>query len=235
MNNDLFGKALLDYQNGNATENIKTFSSVSGEDVFLLPYLFRNFDEMPVVERKALELASGKILDIGCGAGSHSLYLQKTTKNITAIDTSAGAIKTCKLRGVNEVFQQDIWNITDKHFDTLLLLMNGIGICGKLQFLPKFLNHLKYLLTKKGQIILDSTDLIYLYQDKTGDVFIDDDIDYYGEVTYTMSYNNTTAEPFNWLFVDFNTLNHFATNQGLKCELIFQGYHYDYLAKLTFN
>jgi len=50
-----------------------------------------------------------------------------------------------------------------------------------------------------------------------------------------MSYKNITADPFNWLFVDFNTLKHYANNQGLKCELIFKGYHYDYLAKLTFN
>ena len=70
---DIFGNALLDYQNGHYTEDIITFSSLDEKDVIPLPYLFRDFDTMPLLEQKALELCNGEILDIGCGAGSHSL------------------------------------------------------------------------------------------------------------------------------------------------------------------
>ena len=66
----------MDYHHGNYTEDIKTYSSLDEEDVIPLPYLFRDFDEMPKLEQKALELAHGKVLDIGCGAGNHTLYLQ---------------------------------------------------------------------------------------------------------------------------------------------------------------
>ena len=141
--NDLYGKALLDYQNQGFTENIKTYSTIAGEDIYPLPYLFRDYNEMPKIEKKALQLAKGKILDIGCGAGSHSLYLQNKEKDILAIDISKGAIETCKLRGVNNAQVQNIWELKEQKFNTILLLMNGAGMCGKLNKLSDFLNHLR--------------------------------------------------------------------------------------------
>ncbi len=97
---DIFGKALLDYQKGNYIEDIKTISSLDEEDIIPVPYLFRNYEEMPVIEQKALQLCRGSVLDIGCGAGSHSLYLQEKEFQVTALDSSQGAIETCKQRRV---------------------------------------------------------------------------------------------------------------------------------------
>jgi len=97
---DLFGRALLDYHNGNYTEDLITWTTISEEDKLPLSYLFRDFKNMPLIEQKALNLAKGKVLDIGCGAGSHSLYLQKKGMAITALDSSMGAITVCKKRGV---------------------------------------------------------------------------------------------------------------------------------------
>ncbi|MEE9348447.1 MAG: methyltransferase domain-containing protein [Flavobacteriaceae bacterium] len=233
--NDIYGKALLDFQNKNYTEDIKTFSSIAGEDVYPLPYLFRSFKEMPKIEQKALQLSKGKILDIGCGAGSHSLHLQKTNKSILSIDISKGAIETCKLRGLKNAKVQDIWALKNKQFDTILLLMNGAGLCGKLNKLTDFLLHLKTLLSPNGQILLDSSDVIYMFEDDDGNHIIDANTDYYGETTFKMSYKKNEGNIFNWLFIDFNNLQRAALFCDLQCELIFEGNHYDYLAKISFS
>ncbi len=231
---DIYGQALLDYQNNGFTEDIKTFSTLGGEDVYPLPYLFRDFTEMPAIEKKALQLAKGKILDIGCGAGSHSLYLQNKKLDVHAIDISKGAIKTCKLRGISKANKQSIWDVKNKKYDTILLLMNGAGMCGKLNKLADFLSHLKTLLNKNGQILLDSSDVIYMFEDEEGNYIMDNETEYYGETQFTMQYNNTKGTPFNWLYIDFENLKQAATFCGLQCELILQGNHYDYLAKITF-
>ena len=232
---DIYGIALLEYQTNGFSENIETYSSIAGEDVYPLPYLFRAYDEMPKLEQEALKLAKGKILDVGCGAGSHSLYLQQHNSDVLAIDISKGAIETCKLRGVKNAVIQNIWEIKKQKFDTILLLMNGAGMCGKLNKLPKFLLHLKSLLNTNGQILLDSTDVIYMYEDEDGNYIIDANQDYYGETQFTMSYKNQKGKPFDWLYIDFYNLQKTANSCGLQCELVLQGKHYDYLARITLN
>jgi len=231
---DIFGEAILDYQNGNYTEDIKTFSSLDEEDSIPLPYLFRDFKKMPVLEQKALKLCKGDVLDIGAGAGSHSLWLQKNGYQVTALDISAKAIETCGLRGVKNTVEANILNYSGKKFDTLLLLMNGIGICEKLADLSKYLKHFKSLLKPNGQIILDSSDIIYMYeQDNDGGYWIPDSPAYYGEVTFTMEYKNKKSFPFNWLYVDYNTLKNATEASGFSCTLVREGNHYDYLVRLS--
>ncbi len=232
-NTDIYGQALLDYQKGNFTEDIKTFSTIAGDDIYPLPYLFRSFNKMPKLEQKALQLAKGKILDIGCGAGSHSLYLQKQHKEVLAIDISKGAIETCRLRGITNAKVQDIWKLKHQKFDTILLLMNGAGMCRKLNKLSDFLMHLKTLLNANGQILLDSTNVIYMYEDEDGNFSIDANKDYYGETTFTMYYKKQQSKPFDWLYIDFNNLKRAAEYCGLQCQLILEGPHYDYLARIS--
>ncbi|PCJ94521.1 MAG: SAM-dependent methyltransferase [Flavobacteriaceae bacterium] len=233
---DVFGKALLDYQLGNYTEDITTNSSLDEVDCIPLPYLFRNYKEMPKLEQKALQLCKGSILDIGCGAGSHSLYLQKKGLHVTALDFSKGAIEVCKTRGIANTTNANINDYNGTKFDTLLLLMNGIGIVGKLNNLSDFFNHLKSLLASGGQILLDSSDIIYMYeQDNDGGYWIPDGPDYYGEVEFVMKYKGEKSKPFSWLYLDYNTLQTAALANGLDCELVFKGEHYDYLSKLSLN
>ena len=232
---DLFGKAILDYQTGNAPENLITETSISEEDEMEVAYLFRNYKNMPAMEQKALQLAKGRVLDVGCGAGSHSLYLQNVRElNVTAIDISANAIEACKLRGIKNAFTQDVMQLEGQKFDTILLLMNGAGMCGKLTKIPAFLNKLKSLLNEGGQILLDSSDIIYMFdEDDDGGKWIPSDIDYYGELVFNISYKNEKEDPFNWMYIDYNTLQNAAHAGGLKCELVLEGEHYDYLARLT--
>ena len=162
MTKDLFGKALLDYQKGNYSEDIVTWTNISEEDVLPLPYLFRHFSEMPKIEQKALQLCKGKVLDVGCGAGSHSLWLQKHEYNVKAIDSSKGAIEVAKIRGIVGIEHKSFLEETER-FDSILLLMNGTGIFQTLKHTPIYLSHLKSLLNPNGQILIDSSDIIYLY------------------------------------------------------------------------
>ncbi|MEM9868019.1 MAG: SAM-dependent methyltransferase, partial [Bacteroidota bacterium] len=119
-------------------------------------------------------------------------------------------------------------------FDTLLLLMNGIGLAGNLENLGSFLEHLKSLLNPSGQILLDSSDIIYMYeQDNDGGVWVPGEKKYYGEVTFRITYKKQKSEPFNWLYLDFNTLNEHCERQNINCELVISGAHYDYLARLV--
>lgn len=232
MQKDILGKALLDYFHGNYTDDIITETNISEEDILPLPYLFRNFEDMPFVEQKALSLAKGKVLDAGCGAGSHTLYLQENGFKVTAIDISAGAIEVCKRRGVKQATLVNIFDVTEK-FDTILLLMNGTGIFQNLEKAPQYLEHLKSLLKPNGQIFIDSSDLIYMFDvDEDGGVWVSTERDYYGELTFKMSYKGEESNAFEWLYLDFERLRKLASGAGLKCELIAEGLHYDYLAKL---
>lgn len=236
---DVFGSALLDYQEGNYTEDIITLSSFAEEDVLPLPYLFRDYEAMPPLEQKALDLCKGRVLDIGCGSGSHSLYLQQQGLSITALDSSRGAIKTCKLRGIENTVQSDLYTYNKEHFDTLLLLMNGLGVAENRANLNRFLSQLKSLLKPNGQILLDSSDIIYMFDEETNQDLegqsdpISGPAKYYGDVTYVMKYKKLKSEPFQWLYVDFTTLKKVAVTNGLACELVMQGEHFDYLARLS--
>jgi SAM-dependent methyltransferase len=228
---DLFGKALLDYQNGNYTEDIITSTNISDADELPIPYLFRSFSEMPKLEQKALQLSKGKVLDVGSGAGSHSLYLQKKDIAVQAIDISEGAIEVCKKRGILKAEVKDLLKETET-FDTILLLMNGTGIFEELDQVATYLKHLKSLLNPGGQILIDSSDIKYMYEDEDGGFWMDTTANYYGELDYFLSYKGEDEKPMKWLYLDFNTLLTACTSVGLKCELIIEGDHFDYLAKL---
>ena len=239
---DLFGKAILDFQTNNSPENLITETNISEADEMSVDYLFRSFNEMPKLEKKALQLCKGKVLDVGCGAGSHSLYLQKKGFEVTAIDISENAIKACKLRGLNDIRVQNILEVsTDtseselakQKFDTILLLMNGTGIFGTLAETSKYLQKLKSLLNPNGQILIDSSDIIYMFDKEADGSYLVPADGYYGELTFTISYKGETEVSFPWLYLDYNTLQNAAQSNGLECELIIEGEHFDYLARLT--
>ncbi|MEO0060040.1 MAG: hypothetical protein RLZZ312_1687 [Bacteroidota bacterium] len=235
---DLFGQAIYDYQTKNHPKNIITSTNISDDDQMNVSYLFRNFEQMPIIEQTALDLSFGKVLDVGCGAGSHSLYLQNI-KNLekTAIDISTNAIKTCELRGLENCFVKNIFDL-DPHefgtFNTILLLMNGTGICGQLRNLNQFLQQLKVLLTTDGQILIDSSDIIYMFdEDEVDKILSKKTTDYYGELTFNISYKNQKEDPFYWLYLDFETLKNACVANDLNCEKIFEGKNHDYLARIT--
>jgi 2-polyprenyl-3-methyl-5-hydroxy-6-metoxy-1,4-benzoquinol methylase len=233
---DLFGKAILDFQTNNSPEDLITETTISDEDEMSVAYLFRDFSGMPKLEQQALLLSKGKVLDVGCGAGSHSLYLQKEKNlEVTAIDISNNAVKACQLRGILDVSRIDILEYkSGKKFDTILVLMNGTGIFGKLEHVSKYLQKLKSLLSENGQILIDSSDIIYMFDEEDDGGKWISGAAYYGELEFTISYKGEKEAPFPWLYMDYNTMQNAAVANGLKCELVIEGNHFDYLARLTF-
>ena len=233
-NIDVFGKAISAYYNDKDETPILVHSPDFEDDEILVPYLFRDFDEMPALEKKALDKAYGKVLDVGCGAGSHALYLQDNRKlEVTAIDISEGALKICKARGVIDVTEIDYFKLKGSQFDTILLLMNGTGIIEKLENLDRFFTHTRSLLNKKGQVLIDSSDLSYLFDpDEDGGIWVDPDAPYYGELEFSISYKGARSKKFSWLYLDYNSLALAAEENNFSCTLVKKGDHYDYLAIL---
>lgn len=231
---DLLGKAIFDFQTNNQPEKLYTETSISNRDEMDIAYMFRTYDEMPLIEQKALDLSYGRILDIGCGAGSHALHLQALGHEVVGLDNSAYAVKTCQLRGLQQVVHTDVLSYHSAPFDTLLLLMNGTGIFGTLNQVAAYLQHLKGLLTDNGQILIDSSDLIYMFdEDEDGGKWIPWQGAYYGELTFKVFYKGEQENAFPWLYLDYNTLQNACIASGLQCELITEGSNFDYLARIT--
>ena len=232
--NDLFGQALLDYLNGQYEDELTTHLTFDENNLLPLPYMFRDFDQMPALEQKALDLCRGKILDVGCGAGSHSLYLQDKGFDLTALDISAGAVEVCRKRGVKNIIHSDFLDYSGIKFDTILLLMHGIGMAGTLDRLDVFLSHAMSLLVEGGQVLLDSSDIIYMFdQDEDGGYWVPGEVSYYGEVMFITEYQGYKSKAFPWLYLDFEMLKKSAATHKLSCDLVSSGPHYDYLARLT--
>jgi SAM-dependent methyltransferase len=234
VNMDVFGKAISAYYHDKDKTPILVHSPDFDDDEIQVPYLFRDFKEMPKLEQSALKNATGKVLDVGCGAGSHALYLQiKKNLEVTAIDISEGALEICKLRGIKDVRKVDYFELKNEQFDTILLLMNGTGIIGKLENLDRFFEHSRSLLSKDGQILIDSSDLSYLFDpDEDGGIWIDPEAPYYGELKFSISYKGESSTPFDWLYIDPTTLANIAESHNFSFEILQKGEHYDYLAIL---
>ncbi|MCD7973599.1 MAG: class I SAM-dependent methyltransferase [Candidatus Azobacteroides sp.] len=232
MLNDIYGKGLLAYQNGKKKAVFRVESDIAETEEWHISTFFRDYNQMPETEKKALSLVKGNVLDIGAGAGSHALWLQQKGIDVTAMDISLGAVEVMKKRGIRKIIHQDFFSYTGQQFNTLLLLMNGIGITGKLENLPTFFEQAKNLLAPGGKIILDSSDIIYLFLEEDGSAMIDLNGPYYGELEYTFEFNNEKGMPFHWLFIDFDTLSLYAGMAGFSCEKVYEDEHYLYLAEL---
>ncbi|MDL2312288.1 class I SAM-dependent methyltransferase [Bacteroidales bacterium OttesenSCG-928-B11] len=230
---DIYGKGLTAYFNGKYEAAFVVESDVAEQEIWPIEVFFRNYAQMPALEQEALRLCKGRVLDIGAGAGSHALYLQEQGLDTTALDISPCATNVMRKRGVREVIESDFFTYAEGQFDTLLLLMNGIGIAGKLERLPEFFQQCRKLLKPNGQILLDSSDILYLFAEEDGSVMIDLNADYYGEINYQYCFLNECGDFFPWLFVDFDTLSSFAEENGFKCEMVMEDDHFQYLARIT--
>lgn len=231
---DPLGLSISNYYYKKDNTPVNVYSQVVEDEELPPEYFFRSHASMPKLERIALKKCKGKILDVGAGAGCHSLYLQKNKLDVTALETSTLCCDVMSKQKIRKVINSDILSFKNEKFDTILLMMNGIGIAGTLSGLNTLLRHLKTLLNNSGQIILDSSDLIYLFEQEDGTFMIDINASqYYGEVDYLLKYKKVTGKPFSWLFADHVILTDIAEQNGLKTTIVEYGPHYDYLAQLT--
>lgn len=133
----------MDFYLHKSAEDIVTETTVSDVDYLAVSYFFRDFNEMPAIEQKALELANGKVLDVGAAAGAHSLYLQNERNlEVFAIDISPLSVEVCKLRGIKNAVCANLLELENENYDTLLLLMNGTGIFQNFSKLDLYLEKL---------------------------------------------------------------------------------------------
>ena len=229
---DPIGAAIAEYHATGSAARLRVLSPVFEEDEIPVKTLFRTLDEMPAIEREALRQCRGHILDVGAGAGCHSLALQDMDKQVTAIDISPLAVETMRQRGVKDVQEQDFFKLEGR-YDTILMLMNGIGIVGTVSRLREFFMQVDHLLAPGGQLLCDSSDICYIYEDEDGFIDLTGVEGYYGEVSYRMQYKSVKGEAFPWLFIDADTLRQQAEACGFDLEIMLVGDHYDYLARIT--
>jgi SAM-dependent methyltransferase len=231
--NDIIGWALMDYFTRRIEKPLLVSTSKTDTEVYKLSYFFRDFERMPLIEKRAIEAVSGKVLDIGAGTGIHSLELDKRGFNVTAIDNSHYAVEIMSKRGLKKVIHKDFYDYEGDKFDTLILLMNGIGIVKRLSNFDMFFKKCAELLNKGGQILCDSTDLIYLFEEEDGSFVINLNDSYYGELDIQVEYEGKRAKSFPWLYIDFENLKAYADKYGFNAELLLSGEKFDYLAMLT--
>ena len=230
---DPMGRAISDYYHTRKAGKLRVLSSMFYEDEIPVATLFRDFADMPIQEQKAIELCRGNVLDVGAGSGCHSVILKERGLAPVAIDISELSVEVMKERGLDARNINFFDETFTEKFDTILLAMNGIGIVGKIDRLPLFFRSIKRLLAPGGQVLLDSSDISYVFMDDDGGMDINLAAGYYGEIDYKMRYKNITGTPFDWLYIDFDTLSMYAEEHGFICEKCIDGEHYDYLARLT--
>lgn len=230
---DIFGLAFKDYLEGQTRESILVDINISDTEVLPVSYFFRDYAQMPEWEQLTLDKCRGSILDVGAGAGSHALYLKEKGHDVTAIDVSPGAVHCMQQRGIEKARVKDFFSFKDQKYDTILFLMNGTGMAQTLDKLRDLLSHAAGLLAPGGNIYLESTDLLYMYEEEDGSVMIDLSGDYYGEIIYQLQYKTYRGEPFKWLFVDYENLSNVATLAGLDCELFYKGENDNFIARLS--
>jgi SAM-dependent methyltransferase len=229
---DPLGTAIVNFFETGKNTDIIVESDIADDDIIPSEYFFRSYEQMPQIEKDALKLCKGKVLDVGAAAGCHSLYLQDKGIDVTAIEISELCCQAMKQRGVKNVITGNFFNYSEDIYDTILLLMNGIGIAGSLTGLEILLMKANQLLKKGGSIIFDSSDIDYMYYDEDGSKLINLNSAYYGELSYRMRYKSIIGDLFQWLFIDFDTLAPIAKNMGFNPKLLKKGDHFDYLGIL---
>lgn len=226
---DPLGAMLMDYWKGDPKAYVTVESSLLEMSKMSGKVMFRAREQMSPLEITALELCSGSILDVGAGSGCHSLILQESGQKVCALDISPGCIRVMEKRGVKKRIFSSLFSLENQNFDTLLMLMNGIGICGSIEGLNFFFQFIKPLLRQGGQVIADSTDLASMYGSYS---FLPQDGRYYGETDFAMQYGQIKGDPFDWLYIDYATLAYYAGFHGWQCEQLVKEKDGKYLARI---
>ncbi len=216
--NSLLSKAVGDHIKSGKEKIITIWLNGVKDDSYRASYFIRSFNEMPEYEQIALSLCEGSILDIGAGAGAHSAFLTTKNKMVTALESDSGFVTLLSLIPNATVVHQDLFNYKPTQtFDTILLLMNGLGISQSVSKLPEMFDKLAVLLSEKGKILVEITD--YKHSPEYGPETM-----YNPEVTFRLMYNKKFSEEFTWLYPDLEMVTEQCERLNLKNNII---YHED--------
>lgn len=227
MAHDILGSAMQSYFLRNDDTPVRVFINKNEEPEMFPSIFFRPYKNMLKYERIALKESRGKVLDLGCGAGCHALYLQGKGCDVTAVEISKKSVKVAQKRGVVNLINEDWRNLSLKNFDTVLVLMNGMGLAESPAELKMMFRKLKSFLRKSGCVLIDSTDVTYAKAD-----WPMLDTEYFGKVQFELKYKGKT-QCFPWLFVDFDTAVQTAKSVKLNVEVLERARNGHFLLKLS--
>jgi len=226
---DVYGEALLQFhQDGDLKNPLLLHSTYGDIEEMPIEVFFRSAEDFPELEFIALSLCDGKVLDVGAGVGSHALYLQEKGFDVTALEISSAACNIMQERGVQQILQQDFFQLKDQQYDTLLFLMNGIGLAKSIDGFRQLLTYAKTLLSENGQLLFDSSDISYLYDEYK----INRPSYYFGEIGYQYEFNGIKGEPFNWLYLDQETLIKIAHEEAWVVQVLYEDENDQYLVRM---
>jgi len=230
-----YGLALIDYYNGDSSATVTIIRDDGKKFQVPAQKFFNDSPNFSKIEQVAIDLCFGNVLDIGAGTGRHSLVLQNKGLNVFAIDIAPQAVDIMKKNGIKSAKCIDIYDFKGYKFDTLLMLMHGIGMTENLAGLNRFLHHAHSLINPNGILVFDSLDVRVNntpenieYQEKNKLMNR-----YFGEIHMQFEYKGIKGEPCIWLHVDPETLISESLKAGWNCEIIHKEPWGDYLAKLT--
>ncbi|MEQ9440341.1 MAG: SAM-dependent methyltransferase [Cyclobacteriaceae bacterium] len=226
---DVYGQALADYFDDCPTDTLWVHTSYGTREEMPTDWFFREPDEFPAVEQYALSLCQGTVLDIGAGVGVHALSLQDQKFKVLAVETSKQCCRIMQDCGVKQVLNMPYADYDGPQVDTMLLLMNGIGLVGNMAGLHDFLLWAQRWLKPGGQLLFDSSDVSYLFDEYTMPTDY-----YYGEIQFQYEYLEQYGDWFSWLYVDFQTLQKVCEPLGWSVQHIFEDETQQYLVRLTY-
>lgn len=229
MERDVYGEALYDFHVlGKLKEPLLLHSSYGDIEEMPVAVFFRDDTDFPELEHIALALCDGRVLDVGAGVGSHALYLQQQGFDVTALEISEAACSIMKQRDVQKIIREDFFALQEGNYDTLLFLMNGIGLVGTIAGLRALLRHSKKLLSDKGQLLFDSSNIAYLYEEYR----IPKPEHYFGEIHFQYEYKGHKGKPFHWLYIDQQELIKIAREEGWVVQILFEDDNDQYLVRM---
>ncbi len=229
------GRALLDYHCGDRSAHFIVQSDLWDDEITAAEEYYRpDHHDLPELEQRALRLCRGRVLDVGAGAGRHALELQTRGLHVVALDMSPEAVQVMRLRGVRDARCGDLKTVMGHSFDTILMLMHGIGIVGTADGLVEFLRMTADMLAEGGQIVCDSADLEVAIPAlrRRSSPSQRDNLRVW-EVRFQLVYGSLSGSPYHWLFIAPAALQRIAHRTGFECEILNRGGRGAFLARLT--
>lgn len=225
------GLGIRDYFESGEAPAVKVWTKDGSSTPYPPEIFFRDYDDFGIFDELACHHAKGRVLDVGAGAGAITIELEGLGFQVTAIEISPEAVDVMKKLGVEDARCGDFFDLKGEKWDTIMLVMNGIGFAGNLKGLERFLEHAKTLLASGGQIIFDSSDLALADLDASD--FTGEESVYEGEVWYQLEYKGIKGEPYYWLYIDQRTMAEYAHRAGFNFELLEEAEDGYYFARLT--
>lgn len=229
VEDDLFGRAMMDYHTGLGNHTLRVRTQVVEWEDLLVSHFFRGTSDLPEMETIAIEQCKGSVLDMGAGAGAHALVLQSKGHAVVAVDSSKGAVRVMKARGVKNAVESMWEDFSGQKFQTVLLLMNGIGLAGTLSGIDAFVAKWEEWIEPGGQVLFESTDIAYVYDFPAGSNPLELE-PYYGEQTYVMKYGRTEVQ-FPWLFADQVSLHENLKRLGWTMDILHEDGYGSFLVR----